>query len=106
MLNKGHPLPEIQSNHLSKCSFLLSAHIDVLDMLSDHSNLLFCPPRNGFCTTIPSLLSGHSDVLPKEVSDSLCYWSFWDGFDLCPCSLHSAAPGQVCLARYAGIICK
>ncbi|KAF3860359.1 hypothetical protein F7725_000614 [Dissostichus mawsoni] len=43
---------------------------------------------------------------PKEVSDSLCNCAFWDGFDLCPGSLHSAAPGQVCLARRNTSMCN
>lgn len=61
--------------------------------------------RNWFCTTLPILLSRNSAVLPKEVSDSVCHWAFWYGFDFCPRSLHSVALGPVRLARYAVNFC-
>lgn len=69
------------------------------DRFDDIMTTSFTPLRNGFCTTIPILLSGYGTVLPKEASDSVCDRAFRNGFDLCPCSVHSVASGTICLAR-------
>lgn len=62
--------------------------------------LLFIPFRNWLCPVVPSLLCSNSTVLPKEVGHSICYWALRDGLDLCSCSIHSAASGPVCMARW------
>lgn len=67
---------------------------------------LIVSPRNGFCTTIPIFLRGHGAVFQKEVGHCICYWALRDGVDLCPCTLHSAALGSVCLARYSRQTCE
>lgn len=68
------------------------------------TDCLLTPFRNGFCTIIPVLLSCDSTVLQKKVSNSVCNWAFWDGVDLCPRPIHSAASGPICLARSVGPI--
>lgn len=54
--------------------------------------------RNGFCTFIPSLLSGDRIILQEEVSHSVRYRPLRHGLDFCSGTVHSVALGPICLA--------